>query len=137
MLAIGAALLFGAASFFSADSELAAGGGRATGNVIEVEYYRSAGGKRMYRPHVRFIDGNGQSRTFVSNLGSYPPSYEKGDVVEVMYDPAAPDRAEIDSFLSRHLGTLVFGLFGSVFAVLGGVVMLKAARPNQSGRKRR
>jgi hypothetical protein len=45
-----------------------------------------------------------------------------------MYDPADPARAEIDSFASRHLGTLVFGLFGAVFTMLGLVVTVRAVR---------
>lgn len=127
-LAIGTALLVVAANFFSADSDLAAKGGRAEGSVTEIEEYRVASGKRMYRPHVGFIDAAGQRRTFVSSLGSNPPSYAKGDRVAIIYDPANPGRAEIDSFLSRYLGTLVFGMFGAVFTMLGAVVLFRAVR---------
>jgi hypothetical protein len=127
-LAIGMSLLVVAANFFSADSDLAAKGGRAEGSVTEIEEYRVAGGKRMYRPHVGFIDAAGQRRTFVSNLGSNPASYARGDKVTVIYDPANPARAEIDSFLARYLGTLVFGAFGAVFATLGAVMLFRLVR---------
>jgi hypothetical protein len=125
---IGAALLVVAADFAGSDSDLSAKGGRAEGRVTAIEGSRNINGKVMYRPHVAFTDTAGQRREFTSRLSSNPPGYTAGEAVAVIYDPANPADAEIDSFASRHLGTLVFGLFGAVFAMLGAVVVVRAVR---------
>lgn len=127
-LAIGIGLLAVAGNFLTDDSALAAKGGRAEGQVIRIATHYDHKSKSWYRPVVAFTDTAGQRREFTSKLSSNPPGYEAGDAVGVMYDPADPARAEIDSFASRHLGTLVFGLFGAVFTMLGLVVTVRAVR---------
>ena len=125
---IGSALLAVAGNFFMDDRRLAATGGRAEGIVTEVEGFYNSRSKVMYRPHVIFTDSAGQRRAFISNLSSNPPGYEAGETVTVIYNPANPADAEIDSFAARHLGTLVFGLFGAVFAMIGMAVTVRAVR---------
>lgn len=125
---IGAALLAVAGNFFLSDSRLAAKGGRAEGIVTEVESFYNSRSKVMYRPHVAFTDSAGRRRAFTSRLSSNPPGYEAGEVVGVIYDPADPAQAEIDSFVARHLGTLVFGVFGAVFAMIGMAATVRAVR---------
>jgi hypothetical protein len=123
MFAIGAGLLIVAANFARADQALAAKGGAAQGTVIDLVSHRN-GGKQMFRPVVAFTDQAGRRRQFASTVSSNPPSYRRGEEVAVLYDPANPDAAMIDSFIDRHLGSLVFGILGTVFALFGGGVLV-------------
>lgn len=116
---IGAGLLVVAAKFSNADSDIAAAGGRAEGVVIDVVGQRGSRGKVTYRPIVAFTDQTGQRRSFASKVSSSPPSYERGEKVTVLYDPANPADATIDSFVERYLGALMFGIMGAIFTLIG------------------
>jgi hypothetical protein len=69
-------------------------------------------------PSVSFATPDGQAHTFRDRLGaSLSPAV--GSPVEVLYDPAAPSRARVKSFLSLWLPTLVFGGFGAACVGVG------------------
>jgi hypothetical protein len=72
-----------------------------TGTVVEMdESTTSDGGCCVYSPVVEF-NVNGQTYTFEGSNASYPPAYRVGEVVNVRYDPAAPNTAQIDSYFER------------------------------------
>ena len=73
----------------------------------------------MYYPIVKFADRAGQEHTLYSSVGSYPPSYAVGDHAPILYDPADPKHAEINSFFSLWLLPLVFGILGSLDLLTG------------------
>lgn len=125
MFAMGAGMLVVGAGFAQGDAALAAKGGTAQGTVVAVESYRSNRGKVAYYPIVAFVDQTGRQRQFASKVSSNPPSYARGDEVRVLYDPANPGDAMIDSFVDRYLGALVFGIMGAIFTVIGGWVLVR------------
>jgi hypothetical protein len=47
------------------------------------------------------------------------PEYAVGNVVDVLYDPAAPTKAKINSFSSLWYKAVMFTIFGLFFALLG------------------
>jgi hypothetical protein len=49
-------------------------------------------------PRVSFVAQNGDTYTFTSSLSTYPPSFQKGQTVELYYDPKNPKEAIIDTF---------------------------------------
>ncbi|HAU22533.1 MAG TPA: DUF3592 domain-containing protein [Erythrobacter sp.] len=69
---------------------------------------------------VEFSDQDGSTRRFVESISSNPPAFSRGEEVEVIYDPWAPEDVMIDSFATRYLFPLAFGGFGSLFALIGG-----------------
>ena len=92
----------------------------ADGTVVRLEYERSgsdSGG--AYYPIVQFLLRTGETIEFRSSVGSSPPSYRRGEAVRVLYDPTAPESAEIDSFFSLWFGPIVLGFLGSVFSAVG------------------
>ncbi|MEP2735011.1 MAG: DUF3592 domain-containing protein [Erythrobacter sp.] len=107
-------------AFYLSDSTLDAKGGRATGTVVALNAKREDQNRTMYTPEVEFTDPNGQTHRLISNISSSTPDYRRGERVEVIYDPAAPKDAVIDSFMQRHFFPMIFGSIGSLFAVLGG-----------------
>lgn len=98
---------------------------RAAGTVVEL---RHSGGDSTYRPVVSFRTAQGQAVTFVTSWGTNPPAYRKGDQVTVLYETAAPEAAQIESFLSFWLGTLILAFLATVFGLLCAVLMIVAKR---------
>lgn len=59
-------------------------------------------GSTTYSPIVEFTV-NEQTYTFESGNASSPPAYEVGETVNVRYDPADPNTAQIDKLTERWL----------------------------------
>jgi len=110
--------------FFVQDRQLAADGLRAEGYVIEVVVSRDSDGSSSYKPVVEFTDAEGRTHRFTSSISSSPPAHSPGERVEVIYSPADPNEAMIDSFIDRHLFPLVFGGLGALFACIGIALIL-------------
>ena len=105
--------------FWWSDSQLAGIGERASGVVTGFETSYSSDGGTTYKPRVRFTTQSGEERVFTSAMGSSPPAYDRGEEVDVIYDPWTPENAMIDSFLERRMFPLAFGGLGAIFAVIG------------------
>ena len=72
-----------------------------------------------YFPVIQFFTPDGNLTEFKSSVGSSSPSYSRGDLVEILYLPAAPEQAKINSFSSLWMGTLIVGGLGLVFFLVG------------------
>ena len=79
---------------------------------------------RTYHPLVRFTDTNGKAIEFVSSTGSNPPGYSAGEKVEVLYLPAEPYKARLNSFFSLWGGSIIVGGLGGIFLLIGGGIFL-------------
>jgi hypothetical protein len=116
---LGVAFVAGAGWFYLADRSFAAAGVHAPGTVIDMVSSRDSDGDYSYKPVVEFRDAEGRRHVFTSNVSSSPPQHATGESVAVIYAPASPDEAVIDSFLDRFLLPLIFGGLGTVFAAIG------------------
>jgi hypothetical protein len=65
---------------------------------------------------VKFVTRAGETIQFTSTTSSFPPMHSIGDVVDVAYDPANPDHAEISNEGTGFI--LIFGGIGLVIALL-------------------
>jgi len=109
--AFATALLFWGSWHFGREAlYLRAHGLRTTGTVLNAD-----GG-----PLFEYTTNEGRTRQLQSHVASNPPKYAIGDKVPLIYDPAKPSRAKIDSFSDQWLATGLFGGFGLVcfFATL-------------------
>ncbi len=95
----------------------------ADGTVIELVRSRSTDSV-TYRPVVEFKTRDGSTIEFVSSSGSNPPSYSKGEVVNVYYQEFSPEQAKISGFFSLWGGSVILGGIGSAFFLFGFVIML-------------
>ncbi|CAM5709929.1 hypothetical protein SALBM311S_10039 [Streptomyces alboniger] len=130
-LVIGLILTWVSVSFL-ADAE------RAKGTVVALDWrndYSSASRKQRgsNEPHaypvVEFTSSDGTQRTFRNSTGSNPPSYERGDRVEVLYHADSPEDARINGFVSLWLLPLIFGGIGLLCAGIGtAVAMVRRGR---------
>ena len=58
-------------------------------------------------------DVDGRPWRHASGTSSSPPAFDVGERVFLLYDPADPSRARIDSFVARRLLPAVFGGLGA------------------------
>jgi len=87
--------------------QLEQSGERTTGNVVRLDESDSGeGGCCVYSPVIEFVAG-GQTFTFESGNASDPPAYDVGEEVRVLYDPANPETAQIDSFFERWVFPII------------------------------
>ncbi len=91
------------------------------GTVLELVRHVSSGSKRSvtYAPRVKFVLPDGTVHEFTSEMSSSNPGYAVGQPVKVLYDPAKPEEAEIDSWLAIWGGPAILGLLGVVFTAVG------------------
>lgn len=117
----------------------------APGQVVEVVERYSAGiasdsqrtavPQPYYYPVVEFYTPDERLHHVQLAEGSWPAEYEKGQAVTVMYDPAQPLRARIQSTSStvlQWIGPGILGLLGLCFAIAAGAVawfLLPRAEP--------
>ncbi|MBI3535631.1 MAG: DUF3592 domain-containing protein [Deltaproteobacteria bacterium] len=112
---------------------------QAQGKVIELSRHATYDNHNrsapVYYPVIEFTLPNGKKTEFISNTGSNPPDYEVGDSVTIIYDPAKPRQAKINSFLDIWLLPVVLGFLGTVFTTFSlclGLIFLKQAKPHIS-----
>lgn len=119
---LGLLLMLSAAAWGGHSDRFRRNATRAAGAVIRIEARSFRDSKRRtsvsYSPVVRFRAADGREVEF-TGLGSNPPGYREGDPVTVLYDPARPSGARIESFRELWLGPLSFAAFGLLFTGAG------------------
>jgi hypothetical protein len=89
----------------------------ATGRVVDLAVNHSSNSS-TYAPVVEFqVDGHAYK--FKDSISSNPPSYQRGDVVKVLYDPDRPGSARIDRGRWNTLVPLLVCAFGVLLTSLG------------------
>jgi hypothetical protein len=87
-----------------------------------------------YAPVVRY-EVEGQTHTFTSSNSSNPPAYEIGERVVLLYDPADPTRARIDSWWELWLMPLALGAGAIIVAVAVNVLLVVSFLRDRAARK--
>jgi hypothetical protein len=105
---------------------------RTPGAVTALTLRTDADGAALYYPVVTFTLPDGTRTHVQSSEGSWPAAYAVDDAVTVLYDPAAPDNARIDSAAGRltpWIWTLVTGVLAAAFLAAATVVRWVTAAP--------
>lgn len=124
---IGLAVLISGIVAAVKQSRKSARGVKATGTVVNlVSRVFNPGSAGVYCPVVDFTSATGQPVRFESQFGTMPASHRVGQTIAVRYDPADPQKADVDSVtanwfvpgctIAMGLGFVVMGL---VFLVIG------------------
>ena len=111
-------------------------GVKTTGTVVALEKrVFNPGSAGVYCPVVDFATVTGQRVRFESQFGTMPASRRVGQTVAVRYDPADPQKAEVDSATANWFVpgcTIAMGLaflvMGVVFVVMG--ILVLAGQPS-------
>ncbi len=91
----------------------------ATGTVVELVHTSTTGGRTgIYCPVVEFSVPSGERIRFTSDFGSRPASHKVGQSVNVRYDPADPQKAEIESGLTTWLAPAILVFMGVIACCL-------------------
>jgi hypothetical protein len=92
-------------------------GATTTGRVVRLEESSSSeGGCCVYSPVIEFA-ANGQSYSFEGDTASYPPAYDVGEEVKVIYHPNDPNTAQINKWTERWLFPIII-IPAMIFAAL-------------------
>ena len=116
---VGLAMLGGSGYSYSSQSDFLTTAKSARGEVIAMSR-RSSDDGDTYAPVVRFTDDRGVAQEFVSRTSSNPPSYSRGEQIDILYAPDNPGDAIIDDFFSRWGLSSILGFMGLIFGGVGG-----------------
>lgn len=121
---VGLILLGVAVALFVSSAAFAKTADRTEGTVVDLAYRNGAA-----YPFVTYVSPSDRREyTFGESTGAWPPAYAVGERVPVLYDPARPGDARIDSWANRLLGPLICGGLGIVFASVGALLLLLERR---------
>jgi hypothetical protein len=94
-----------------------------------------------YYPVVRFTTTQGREFVFTDGVGTYPPDYEVGDAVDVLYNPQNPRDATIKNWLRVWFAPLWITAIGflPILSLIGWMIwkyvqaerLMKAARASR------
>lgn len=91
----------------------------AKGEVVAMESSRDSDGNITYSPVVEYETADGRDIRFKSNYSSNPPSYSRGDKVDVLYAEDDPEEnVIIDAGFWNWLFPGIFGGIGLLMAIV-------------------
>lgn len=125
---VGIGLLLGGFAFWQAQTRFVRSSAQAVGTVTDFVKQRDSRNRATYAPQVRFVTSDGQKHEFTSTVSSNPRGFEVGDKVTVLYDPAAPNTAQINTFLQLWFGPVLLAGMGFVFSTVGGGLLWGSSR---------
>jgi len=103
-----------------------------TGTVVRLEESDSSeGGCCVYSPVIKFA-ANGQTFSFETGNASYPPAYEVGEEVSVLYDPGDPNTAQINKWSERWLFPIIIIPAMLLTALILNFFMIRSFWRNES-----
>lgn len=108
---------------------------RAEGVVIDRPWDVDKKGDGGYRATVRFATADGREVTVRSRAKAIRPLFDLGEKVTVIYDPALPDRAILDTFGERYMGSLIFAVLGGGAMLIGFGIVATQARTALKARR--
>jgi hypothetical protein len=93
-------------------------------------------GVTVFHPVVRFVTAREQAVRFKASEGSGDPfAYGVGDSIRVLYDPANPQAARLDTWASRWGDSITLGMVGLGLVVLGGLGLWLFRSPGRAARR--
>ena len=122
-IAVGCGFLVSALRIYLARRRFLAVAQAAPGTVVEVRV-RGIGRNAVSVPVLEFLPHGERARRVESWMGSGFQGFTVGQAVPVRYDPADPDRAEVDTFAVMWGLTLLRAGYALLFLVMGSVALI-------------
>ena len=138
--AVGVALLGGAYLAFSSTQDILKTAVSTQGTVIELVRSRSSSSSSSsslsdsdytYAPVVEFETQDGRRVEFKSSTSSNPPSYSRGEKVEVLYQETFPENAKIQGFFSLWGLSMIVGIFGLILSLIGFGIIFSSIKKSK------
>ena len=127
---MGALALLGAFYLFTGTKEFIQTSVTAQGVVIDLVESRSDD-SITYAPRVQFETSDNEIIEFQSSSSSNPPSYSRGETVEVLYQEYSPQDAQINGFFSLWGGACIVAVIGLVFFLIGAILIFIGISKNK------
>lgn len=89
--------------------------------VLENVHERRVDEKTVCEWVVRFRTEDGRPTEFSTRAGTRCAGARIGDAVPILYPPARPAEARVDDFFALWGGSIIGGLIGPVFLLIGGI----------------
>ncbi len=105
------------------------------GKVIDNVSKTDSDGDEMYYPSFQFRTLDGRDITAVGKLGASSPDYKPGDAVEVLYEDANPQGAQIRSFSQLWIGPVVIGILGGCCLFVALIMLLVKPKSRLHGKQ--
>lgn len=121
-IAVGCGFLVSALWIYLARRKFLATAQAAPGTVVEVRV-RGIGRNAVSVPVLEFLPHGEEARRVESWMGSGFQGFAVGQAVPVRYDPADPDRAEVDTFAVMWGLTLLRAGYGLLFLIMGSLAL--------------
>ncbi|WP_298769943.1 DUF3592 domain-containing protein [uncultured Shewanella sp.] len=114
-----AVLMLGLAFYMASNTlDYIHGATSGVGKVVDFkEVYSSR--SMTYAPIIEYQLPDGKTAHFVSSTSAYPPAYEIGEPVDILYSTKQPQNVSINGFFSLWIGELIVGGLGLVFLGIG------------------
>lgn len=90
----------------------------ADGTVVEL-VPSGHGSNPRYRARVEFTTATGEHIRFLGSVSTSPPPAELGEHIDVLYDPANPHDATINSYWQVWFLPTLLGIIGAPFLLVG------------------
>lgn len=104
-------------------------GNIASGEIIDYQsHYSREDNATYYYPIIKFSPKQGEDVTIVSAIGSSSPDYQQGHSIDLLYSTDQPHKAIIYDFKSIWLESIIIGVMGSVFFLVGLIPLLLIRR---------
>ncbi|MCP4296677.1 MAG: DUF3592 domain-containing protein [Proteobacteria bacterium] len=115
---IGLSMLIGSFFSYKSTQEFLKDSLNTQGTVVAFESSESNDSVSYY-PVVNFETHTGTLVEFTSSMGSNPPSYSEGEVVEILYQETHPNNAKIKGYFSLWGAATILGGMGTIFFFIG------------------
>lgn len=120
-LVVGILFLVGTTFSLYSGMDMAKNGIKTTGTITDLDISVSEDKSRTYFPIIQFTTQENQQVEFRSSMGSSSYRGSIGQSIDVLYNPANPNDAIIDSTFGVYGLSIILGIFGGVFTLIGGV----------------
>ncbi len=118
LLVIGLGMLYFSFTIWRAHADFSAHAISADGVVIDLPNRSSTKGSNSL-PIVQFATADGNIVHVTITGGSSPATYSRGEHVRLLYDPANPETARLDTFMETRPAPRLLGGIGILIALIG------------------
>jgi predicted membrane channel-forming protein YqfA (hemolysin III family) len=117
-LLAGATLLVISIFFYVSTRKFLAKAKSTSGKILDNLRDENSEGSTTYKPRFSFAMEDGREVVVQSETGTSSP-FRKEQTVTVLYDPAKPEDARINTFVQLWLATVICAALGFIFAIVG------------------
>lgn len=103
---------------------------RTEGTIVEMVEHRGDHGV-TYSPVYTFRTQTGQEQKVYARTSSYPPAFQVGDKVTVLYRPSSPRDAQLQRFFDMWGWKVLCGGIGVFYGILGPILLVVARKQSK------